>query len=351
MELALLLVTFVVTLALGVPVAICLALASLAYMLAAGLPIVILPQRMYAGMDVFVLLCIPGFILAGNLMNIAGVTGRIYHFALSLVGWMKGGLAQVNIIGSVIFSGMSGTALADAAGILHTNPKLVWIPDDPRLGQYRDEFRNTLATLEEDARDAKTALQEWAQAQGMPPPRYEVMDRSGPDHAPHFRIRAVLDDGRAAEASGSGSSSSKTSAVEDSPSAARCRGADCSALSRLYAAPARSSAASCIAATWVCWSASKAARPSAASSDRAIASNAFCMAFSSSADAATGACFCKTFFAFAAAFGAPSSISSISLSAMLSSACASQSSCTIPMRCASSAEKRSPESRYRRSAR
>ena len=72
MELALLLVTFVVTLALGVPVAICLALSSLAYMLVAGLPIVILPQRMYAGMDVFVLLCIPGFILAGNLMNYGG---------------------------------------------------------------------------------------------------------------------------------------------------------------------------------------------------------------------------------------------------------------------------------------
>jgi TRAP-type C4-dicarboxylate transport system permease large subunit len=50
-------------------------------------------------------------------MNIAGVTGRIYAFAVSLVGWMKGGLAQVNILGSVIFSGMSGTALADAAGI------------------------------------------------------------------------------------------------------------------------------------------------------------------------------------------------------------------------------------------
>ncbi len=50
-------------------------------------------------------------------MNIAGVTGRIYSFAVALVGWMKGGLAQVNIIGSVIFSGMSGTAIADAAGI------------------------------------------------------------------------------------------------------------------------------------------------------------------------------------------------------------------------------------------
>ena len=72
---------------------------------------------MIAGVESFPLLAVPFFILAGNLMNIAGVTGRIYTFALALVGWMKGGLAQVNIIGSVIFSGMSGTALADAAGI------------------------------------------------------------------------------------------------------------------------------------------------------------------------------------------------------------------------------------------
>ena len=50
-------------------------------------------------------------------MNIAGITGRIYNFAVALVGWMKGGLGQVNIIGSVIFSGMSGTAIADAAGL------------------------------------------------------------------------------------------------------------------------------------------------------------------------------------------------------------------------------------------
>jgi TRAP-type C4-dicarboxylate transport system permease large subunit len=60
---------------------------------------------------------VPFFILAGNLMNIAGITSRIYDFAVALVGWMKGGLGQVNIIGSVIFSGMSGTAIADAAGL------------------------------------------------------------------------------------------------------------------------------------------------------------------------------------------------------------------------------------------
>ena len=115
MELALLLVTFVVTLALGVPVAICLALSSLAYMLVAGLPIVILPQRMYAGMDVFVLLCIPGFILAGNLMNYGGVTERIIRLANALVGWMRGGLAMANVADSMMFGGVSGTAVADVA--------------------------------------------------------------------------------------------------------------------------------------------------------------------------------------------------------------------------------------------
>lgn len=103
---------------LGVPVAISMAVASLVFIVATGtVPDVILAQRMIAGVESFPLLAVPFFILAGNLMNIAGVTGRIYSFAVALVGWMRGGLAQVNIIGSVIFSGMSGTAIADAAGI------------------------------------------------------------------------------------------------------------------------------------------------------------------------------------------------------------------------------------------
>ena len=72
---------------------------------------------MISGIDSFPLLAVPFFILAGNLMNNAGITNRIYNFALALVGWMKGGLGHVNIIGSVIFAGMSGTAIADAAGL------------------------------------------------------------------------------------------------------------------------------------------------------------------------------------------------------------------------------------------
>ncbi len=65
-------------------------------------------------------------------------------------------------------------------------------------------WSSRLDNVEEDARDAKTALQEWAQAKGMPPPRYEVTDRKGPDHAPEFEITVTLDDGRRAVAQGQG---------------------------------------------------------------------------------------------------------------------------------------------------
>jgi TRAP-type C4-dicarboxylate transport system permease large subunit len=110
--------SFLLLMILGLPVAIAMAVSSLLYILVTGVaPDVVLAQRMIAGVESFPLLAVPFFILAGNLMNIAGVTGRIYKFAVALVGWMRGGLAQVNIIGSVIFSGMSGTALADAAGL------------------------------------------------------------------------------------------------------------------------------------------------------------------------------------------------------------------------------------------
>ena len=109
---------FILLMVLGLPVALSMAVSSLVYILWSGVtPDVTLAQRMIAGVESFPLLAVPFFILAGNLMNIAGVTGRIYRFAVALVGWMKGGLGQVNIIGSVIFAGMSGTAIADAAGL------------------------------------------------------------------------------------------------------------------------------------------------------------------------------------------------------------------------------------------
>ena len=109
---------FLILMLIGLPVALAMATSSLLYILVTGItPDVTLAQRMIAGVESFPLLAVPFFILAGNLMNIAGVTGRIYKFAVALVGWMRGGLGHVNIIGSVIFSGMSGTAIADAAGL------------------------------------------------------------------------------------------------------------------------------------------------------------------------------------------------------------------------------------------
>jgi len=115
---AILIFGFLGLMLLGLPVAVAMAGASLVYILASGsVPDIVVAQRMIAGIESFPLLAVPFFILAGNLMNVAGITGRIYDFAVALVGWMKGGLGQVNIIGSVIFSGMSGTAIADAAGL------------------------------------------------------------------------------------------------------------------------------------------------------------------------------------------------------------------------------------------
>ncbi|MEO5735126.1 MAG: TRAP transporter large permease [Rubrivivax sp.] len=109
---------FLLFMAGGVPVAIAMAGASLAFILLSGdLPPFAVIHRMVGGIDSFPLLAVPFFILAGNLMNNAGITTRIFDFALGLVGWMRGGLGHVNVLASVIFAGMSGTAIADAAGL------------------------------------------------------------------------------------------------------------------------------------------------------------------------------------------------------------------------------------------
>jgi C4-dicarboxylate transporter, DctM subunit len=77
----------------------------------------VFPQKMYSGTTGFTLLAIPFFILAGNLMNTGGVTNRIFRFAKALVGHIPGGMGHVSVVSSMIFSGMSGSAVADAAGL------------------------------------------------------------------------------------------------------------------------------------------------------------------------------------------------------------------------------------------
>ncbi|MCJ8323968.1 MAG: TRAP transporter large permease [Rhizobiales bacterium] len=103
---------------LGMTVAFTLGVAAMVQLWVDGTPMFVIAQRMTKSIsDSFPLLAVPFFIFAGNLMNSGGITERIFTFARSLVGHYRGGLAHVNVVASVIFSGMSGSALADAGGL------------------------------------------------------------------------------------------------------------------------------------------------------------------------------------------------------------------------------------------
>ncbi|MCC2689245.1 MAG: dicarboxylate transporter subunit DctM [Rhizobiaceae bacterium] len=102
---------------LGFPVVYAILLPAAGYVLIEGLPLGLLAQRVTYALDSFPLVAVPLFIFVGNLMNLSGITDRIFRFAYTLVGRVPGGLAQVNVFGSLIFSGMSGAALADIGGL------------------------------------------------------------------------------------------------------------------------------------------------------------------------------------------------------------------------------------------
>ena len=119
----------------GVPVALSLAGASLVFLLVTNqVPLLAVAQQMIGNIDSFALLSIPFFIFAGNLMNTGGITDRIFAFAGSLFGWLPGGLGYVNVGASVMFSGMSGTAVADAGGLGNIEIQAM------RNAGYDDEF-------------------------------------------------------------------------------------------------------------------------------------------------------------------------------------------------------------------
>ncbi|WP_046868922.1 TRAP transporter large permease [Microvirga massiliensis] len=103
----------------GVPIAVALGIIAIGTMWIAVGPdlLAISIQRIYAGTTSFPLLAIPFFILAGNLMNTGGMTARIFNVAHLLVGQVRGGLGHVNVLASMLFAGMSGSAVADAAGL------------------------------------------------------------------------------------------------------------------------------------------------------------------------------------------------------------------------------------------
>lgn len=110
-------VSFFGLILIGVPVAISIGLSALTTLLINDFPIIVIAQKMVTGIDSFTFVAIPLFILAGELMNVGQITDRIFNFAKAVVGWIPGGLAHANILASVIFAGMSGSAIADAGGL------------------------------------------------------------------------------------------------------------------------------------------------------------------------------------------------------------------------------------------
>lgn len=110
---------FALLLASGIPIALALGLGGTAYLYLSDNAMMapMLPQRMIAGIDQFVLLTIPLFLLAGSLMNVGGVTDRIVNFARAMVGHRRGGMSSVSILSSGFFAGISGSATAEASAL------------------------------------------------------------------------------------------------------------------------------------------------------------------------------------------------------------------------------------------
>jgi tripartite ATP-independent transporter DctM subunit len=108
---------FIITILIGLPVAFCLCFTSIVTMFWQGISLLAFVQNISLGINSFPLLAVPFFILSGQLMNTGGMTHRIFNFANYIVGPIRGGLGQVNIAASLVFAGMSGAAVADAAGL------------------------------------------------------------------------------------------------------------------------------------------------------------------------------------------------------------------------------------------
>lgn len=134
---------FTVTLLLGMPIVFVLVISAMSYFLITGQTqfLITLPQRMFAGMDQFVLLAIPMFVLAGNLMEVGGLTNRLIVFANSLVGRFRGGLSLTAVWGSFLFGGVSGSAAAQAAAL-----SSIMVPDMEKEGYDPDYSAALIAT-------------------------------------------------------------------------------------------------------------------------------------------------------------------------------------------------------------
>lgn len=117
MAAVILFVSFIALIFVGVPIAFSMGISSLIYLLMNDIPTIVISQKLFSGINSFVLLCIPGFVLAGNLMNTGGITKRIIKFSNAAIGHIRGGLGLANIVASMIFAGITGTAIADTTSL------------------------------------------------------------------------------------------------------------------------------------------------------------------------------------------------------------------------------------------
>ncbi len=125
---------FVVSLAVGLPVSICMGMAGMLSVVIDGrFPAVVVPQYLFNGISSFPLMAVPFFILAAEIMTEAGLTASLLKFANDLVGHIRGGLGHVNVLVSMLFAGISGSALADAAG-----PSAIVMRLMQKAGYHRD---------------------------------------------------------------------------------------------------------------------------------------------------------------------------------------------------------------------
>ena len=118
----------------GIPIVFSMALSALAVLLLEDISLLIVIQRLFAGSDSFILTAVPFFVLAGSLMTAGGITGRLIEFSQALIGHIRGGLALVNILASMIFGGISGSSVSDTASV-----GAVLIPEMNKKG-YSLEF-------------------------------------------------------------------------------------------------------------------------------------------------------------------------------------------------------------------
>lgn len=117
MEIAILVFSLLFMLLIGLPLPVCLGGSSVLALMALGMPLSVFPQRFIAGINSFTFMAIPFFLLVGHVMNSSGITDRIIRFSNAAVGFLPGGLAQVNILSSMFFGGISGSATADTASV------------------------------------------------------------------------------------------------------------------------------------------------------------------------------------------------------------------------------------------